>query len=85
MTDLTFSMLDGREEKTNKQTNNIYLDNFRSHMILQSNILCSKWIPWFGTEISYITKESDACYLSLTYWTSLEANFSICSADFFDF
>ena len=84
MTDLTFLMLDGREEKTNKQTNNIYLDNFRSQMILQSNILCSKWTPWFGTEMSNIMKENDERYLSLTCWTSLEATLSVCFADFFN-
>ena len=82
MTDLTFSMLDGREEKTNKQTNNINLDNFlRSQMLLPSNILCSKLTPWFGTEVSNIIIKSDACYLSLTHWTSLEASFSVCFAD----
>ena len=59
MTGLTFSMLDGRKEKTNKQTNKIQLENFRrSQMIFQSNILCSK-TPWFGTEMSTIMKEND--------------------------
>ena len=61
MTDLTFSMPDGRKEKTNKQTKNkIQLHNFRrSQMVLQTNILCSKWTPWFGTEMSNIMKEND--------------------------
>ena len=64
--------------KTNKQTNNINLDNFsRSQMLLKSNILCSKLTPWFGTEVSNIIIKSDACYLSLTHWTSLEASFSV--------
>ena len=58
MTGLTFSMLDGRKEKTNKQidkqTNKIQLDNFR-------RILCPKQTPWFGTEMSNtcIMKEND--------------------------
>ena len=53
MTGLTFSMLDGRKEKTNKQTENkIQLDNFR-------RILCPKQTPWFGTEMSNIMKEND--------------------------
>ena len=60
MTGLTFSMFDGRKEKTNKQTNKIQLDNFRrSQMILHSNILCPKQTPWFGTEMSNILKEND--------------------------
>ena len=68
MTDLTFAMLDGR----------------RSQMLLQSNILCSTWTPWFGTEMSNIMKENDESYLSLTCWTSLEATLSVCFADFFN-
>ena len=87
MTDLTFPMLDGRRKKqTNKQRNKIWLDIFiRSQMLLKSNILCSKWTPWFGTEMSNIMKENDERYLSLTCWTSLEATLSVCFADFFNF
>ena len=87
MTDLTFPMLDGRRKKqTNKQRNKIWHDIFiRSQMLLQSNILCSKWTPWFGTEMSNIMKENDERYLSLTCWTSLEATLSDCLADFFNF
>ena len=86
MTDLTFPMLDGRRKKqTNKQRNKIWHDIFiRSQMLLQSNILCSKWTPWFGTEMSNIMKENDGWYLSLTCWTSLEATMSVCFADFFN-
>ena len=54
-------------------------------MLLQTNILCSKWTPWFGTEMSNIMKENDERYLSLTCWTSLEATLSVCLADFFNF
>ena len=87
MTDLTFPMLDGRRKKqTNKQRNKIWHDIFiRSQMLLQSNILCSKWTPWFGAEMSNIMKENDERYLSLTCWTSLEATLSDCLADFFNF
>ena len=87
MTDLTFPMLDGRRKKqTNKQRNKIWHDIFiRSQMLLQSNILCSKWTPWFGTEMSNIMKENDERYLSLTCWTSLEVTMSVCLADFFNF
>ena len=82
-----FPMLDGRRKKqTNKQRNKIWLDIFiRSQMLLKSNILCSKWTPWFGTEMSNIMKENDERYLSLTCWTSLEATLSDCLADFFNF
>ena len=81
-----FPMLDGRRKKqTNKQRNKIWLDIFiRSQMLLKSNILCSKWTPWFGTEMSNIMKENDERYLSLTCWTSLEATLSVCFADFFN-
>ena len=88
MTDLTFSMPDGREEKTNKQTNRqtkfswIFLEEAR----------------WFSRAISYvpnehhglvlkceiIMKENDGWYLSLTCWTPLDATFSVCLADFFN-
>ena len=87
MTDLTFPMLDGRRKKqTNKQRNKIWHDIFiRTQMLLQSNILCSKWTPWFGAEMSNIMKENDERYLSLTCWTSLEATLSDCLADFFNF
>ena len=88
MTDLTFPMLDGRRKKqTNKQRNKIWHDIFiRSQMLLQSNILCSKWTQWFGTEMSNIMKENDErWYLSLTCWTSIEATLSDCLADFFNF
>ena len=87
MTDLTFPMFDGRRKKqTNKQRNKIWHDIFiRSQMLLQSNILCSKWTPWFGAEMSNIMKENDKRYLSLTCWTSLEATLSDCLADFFNF
>ena len=87
MTDLTFPMLDGRRKKqTNKQRNKIWHDIFiRSQMLLQSNILWSKWTPWFGAEMSNIMKENDERYLSLTCWTSLEATLSDCLADFFNF
>ena len=87
MTDLTFPMLDGRRKKqTNKQRNKIWHDIFiRSQMLLQSNILCSKWTPWFGTEMSNIMKENDERYLSLTCWTSLAVTMSVCLADFFNF
>ena len=87
MTDLTFPMFDGRRKKqTNKQRNKIWHDIFiRSQMLLQSNILCSKWTPWFGAEMSNIMKENDERYLSLTCWTSLEATLSDCLADFFNF
>ena len=87
MTDLTFPMLDGRWKKqTNKQRNKIWHDIFiRSQMLLQSNILWSKWTPWFGAEMSNIMKENDERYLSLTCWTSLEATLSDCLADFFNF
>ena len=87
MTDLTFPMLDGRRKKqTNKQRNKIWHDIFiRSQMLLQSNILWSKWTPWFGAEMSNIMKENDERYLSLTCWTSLEATLSVCLADFFNF
>ena len=87
MTDLTFPMLDGRRKKqTNKQRNKIWHDIFiRSQMLLQSNILCCKWTPWFGAEMSNIMKENDERYLSLTCWTSLEATLSDCLADFFNF
>ena len=87
MTDLTFPMLDGRRKKqTNKQRNKIWHDFFiRSQMLLQSNILCSKWTPWFGAEMSNIMKENDERYLSLTCWTSLEATLSDCLTDFFNF
>ena len=89
MTDLTFAMLDGRKEK-NKQTNretkfSRILFFRRSQMLLQTNILCSKWTPWFGAEMSNIMKENDERYLSLTCWTSLEATLSVCFADFFNF
>ena len=86
MTDLTFPMLDGRRKKqTNKQRNKIWHDIFiRSQMLLQSNILWSKWTPWFGAEMSNIMKENDERYLSLTCWTSLEATLSDCLADFFN-
>ena len=86
MTDLTFPMLDGRRKKqTNKQRNKIWHDIFiRSQMLLQSNILWSKWTPWFGAEMSNIMKENDERYLSLTCWTSLEATLSVCFADFFN-
>ena len=86
MTDLTFPMFDGRRKKqTNKQRNKIWHDIFiRSQMLLQSNILCSKWTPWFGAEMSNIMKENDERYLSLTCWTSLEATLSVCFADFFN-
>ena len=80
-------MLDGRKEKkqTKKQRNKIKLDIFiRSRMLLLSNILCSKWTPWFGAEMSNIMKENDESYLSLTCWTSLEATMSVCFADFFN-
>ena len=80
-------MLDGRKEKkqTKKQRNKIKLDIFiRSRMLLLSNILCSKWTPWFGAEMSNIMKENDERYLSLTCWTSLEATLSVCFADFFN-
>ena len=83
-----FPMLDGRRKKqTNKQRKKIWLDIFiRSQMLLKSNILCSKWTPWFGTEMSNIMKENDErWYLSLTCWTSLEATLSDCLADFFNF
>ena len=81
-----FPMLDGRRKKqTNKQRKKIWLDIFiRSQMLLKSNILCSKWTPWFGTEMSNIMKENDERYLSLTCWTSLEATLSVCFADFFN-
>ena len=87
MTDLTFPMLDGRRKKqTNKQRNKIWHDIFiRSQMLLQSNILWSKWTPWFGAEMSNIMKENDERYLSLTCWTSLEATLSDCLTDFFNF
>ena len=81
-------MLDGRKEKkqTKKQRNKIKLDIFiRSRMLLLSNILCSKWTPWFGTKMSNIMKENDERYLSLTCWTSLEVTMSVCLADFFNF
>ena len=87
MTDLTFAMLDGRKErnKTKKQRNKILHDIFiRSQMLLQTNILCSKWTPWFGAEMSNIMKENDERYLSLTCWTSLEATLSVYFADFFN-
>ena len=86
MTDLTFPMFDGRRKKqTNKQRNKIWHDIFiRSQMLLQSNILWSKWTPWFGAEMSNIMKENDERYLSLTCWTSLEATLSVCFADFFN-
>ena len=87
MTDLTFPMLDGRRKKqTNKQRNKIWHDIFiRSQMLLQSNILWSKWTPWFGAEMSNIMKENDERYLSLPCWTSLEVTLSDCLADFFNF
>ena len=34
--------------------------------------------------MSNIMKENDESYLSLTYWTSLEATLSVCFADFFN-
>ena len=88
MTDLTFAMLDGRKEK-NKQTNretkfSRILFFRRSQMLLQTNILWSKWTPWFGAEMSNIMKENDERYLSLTCWTSLEATLSVCFVDFFN-
>ena len=56
----------------------------RSQILLHSNILCSIWTPWFGTEMSNIMKENDGWYLSLTCWTSWEATLSVCFADSFN-
>ena len=85
MTDSQCLMEEGKKQ-TNKQRNKIWLDIFiRSQMLLKSNILCSKWTPWFGTEMSNIMKENDERYLSLTCWTSLEVTMSVCLADFFNF
>ena len=78
------------ERKETKQTNretkfSRILFFRRSQMLLQTNILWSKWTPWFGAEMSNIMKENDERYLSLTCWTSLEATLSDCLADFFNF
>ena len=68
-------------KKQNKQTEK---QNRRGQILLQTNILCFKWTPWFGAEMSNIMKENDERYLSLTCWTSLEATLSVCFADFFN-
>ena len=75
------------DKQTDKQTDKQHSPGqfLRSQMLPQSNILRSKLTPWFGIEISNIIIESDACYLSLTCWTSLEAGFSVCFRDFFNF
>ena len=78
------------ERKETKQTNretkfSRILFFRRSQMLLQTNILWSKWTPWFGAEMSNIMKENDERYLSLTCWTSLEVTMSVCLADFFNF
>ena len=51
MTDLTFSMPDGREERqTNRQTT-LTWTIFKKPDVLQSNILHSKLTPWFQYQI----------------------------------